>query len=132
MAVGPRQMRQLQAAGTALLLDARDAERFMGDREPLDTKAGHIPGARNYPFTANLDADGRFLDAGRLRACFDAALQGTPPEAVVMMCGSGVTACHNLLAMELARLPGARLYPGSWSQWITDPSRPVASGPAMA
>lgn len=127
--VTSRQLRAMQTAGTGLVLDARDAERFLGEREPLDTKAGHIPGARNYPFSANLDADGRFLPAERLQACFEAALQGVSPESVVAMCGSGVTACHNLLAMHVAGMHGARLYAGSWSEWITDPSRPVAAGP---
>ncbi|MEM9056243.1 MAG: sulfurtransferase [Pseudomonadota bacterium] len=130
LAIERRQLRAMLTAGTGVLLDARDAERFMGEREPLDTRAGHIPGARNYPFPANLDDDGVFLKPAQLRACFGAALQDAEPQSVVMMCGSGVTACHNLLAMDVAGLPGARLYPGSWSEWIADPSRPVASGPA--
>lgn len=116
-------------ADGAVLLDARAAQRFMGDSEPLDARAGHVPGARNYPYAANLDHTGRFLPAAELRACLDAARDGKPPEQLICMCGSGVTACHNLLAMSIAGLPGAKLYPGSWSQWSADESRPVATGP---
>ncbi|MBT8137656.1 MAG: sulfurtransferase [Gammaproteobacteria bacterium] len=111
------------------VLDARAAERFLGEQEPLDRRAGHIPGAHNYPFTANLDRDGRFLSPSELRVCFDAARQSTSPKKIICMCGSGVTACHNLLALEIAQLPGARLFPGSWSEWCADPQRPIASGP---
>ena len=96
--------------------------------EPLDPVAGHIPGALNRPFKDNLDAGGRFLPPGQLRAAFDTLLAGRPTSEVVHQCGSGVTACHNLLAMELAGLPGAALYPGSWSEWCADPARPVAVG----
>ncbi|NND61198.1 MAG: sulfurtransferase [Gammaproteobacteria bacterium] len=122
---------QLQAelASGALLLDARSADRFMGDIEPLDSRAGHIPGAHNYPFAANLDERGHFLQAAELRACFDAASGDHNASEIICMCGSGVTACHNLLAMAIAGLPGARLYPGSWSEWCSDPDRPVATGP---
>jgi len=112
------------------LLDVRNAERFRGDVEMLDTVAGHIPGARNRPFGGNLDADGRVLPAAALREHFEAALDGVAPERAVLMCGSGVTACHSLLAMEIAGLPGARLYAGSWSEWIRDPDRPMATGAA--
>ncbi len=115
-------------AGTLLLLDAREAARFRGEVEPIDPVAGHVPGARNLPFSANLDAQGCFLAPPQLRARFAAVLGDTAPEQVVHMCGSGVTACHNLLAMERAGLHGSRLYPGSWSEWITDPRRPVARG----
>jgi thiosulfate/3-mercaptopyruvate sulfurtransferase len=111
-----------------LLLDARGAERFRGDVEPLDPVAGHIPGAINRPFTQNLGPDGTFKRAAALRAEFDALLHGVPAATVVHQCGSGVTACHNLLAMEIAGLPGARIYPGSWSEWCADTSRPVARG----
>jgi len=112
-----------------VVLDARAAPRFLGDTEPLDKRAGHIPGAHNYPFAANLDRDGQFLPASELRVYFDAAIQDETADHVICMCGSGVTACHNLLAMEIAGLPGARLYPGSWSEWSRDPERAVATGP---
>jgi thiosulfate/3-mercaptopyruvate sulfurtransferase len=116
------------AQHTLLLLDARAPERFRGDVEPLDPVAGHIPGARNRPFAQNLNADGTFKSPASLRADFDAVLAGTPHAQVVHQCGSGVTACHNILAMEIAGLPGTRLYPGSWSEWCSDPARPVARG----
>lgn len=111
-----------------LLLDARAPERFRGEVEPIDPVAGHIPGARNHPFTLNLADDGRMLPAEVLRQRFSPALGGRAPAEVVCYCGSGVTACHNLLAMEVAGLPGGRLYAGSWSEWIRDRARPVASG----
>jgi thiosulfate/3-mercaptopyruvate sulfurtransferase len=109
-----------------LLVDARAPERFSGAVEPLDPVAGHVPGAVNHPFSANLSADGRFLPPGELKRLWLERLAGTEPANVIAMCGSGVTACHNLLAMELAGLPGAKLYAGSWSEWIRDPKRPVA------
>jgi thiosulfate/3-mercaptopyruvate sulfurtransferase len=93
------------------LLDARGAERYSGAVEPIDSKAGHIPGALNRPFTSNLDASGRFKPAAELRAEFSRLLAGREPASVVHYCGSGVTACHNLFAMELAGLPGSRIYP---------------------
>jgi thiosulfate/3-mercaptopyruvate sulfurtransferase len=96
--------------------------------EPLDPVAGHVPGAVNYPFTGNLGPDGRFLPAAELRRRWLERLDGTAPGNVTLMCGSGVTACHNLLAMEVAGLPGAHLYAGSWSEWIRNPARPVARG----
>jgi thiosulfate/3-mercaptopyruvate sulfurtransferase len=111
-----------------LLVDARGAERFAGRNETLDPIAGHIPGARNHPFLANLGTDGRFLDAQELRRRWLTVLGSQPPSALIAMCGSGVTACHNLLALEHAGLPGARLYAGSWSEWIRDARRPVATG----
>jgi thiosulfate/3-mercaptopyruvate sulfurtransferase len=89
---------------------------------------GHIPGARNRFFRNNLDADGRFKPAATLRDEWLAELEGAAPEQVVHQCGSGVTACHNLLAMEIAGLPGSRLYPGSWSEWCADRCRPIARG----
>jgi thiosulfate/3-mercaptopyruvate sulfurtransferase len=114
--------------GRVRLLDARSGERFRGEVEPLDKAAGHIPGALNRFFKDNLDADGRFKPAPRLRADF-VALLGTHSAAdTVHQCGSGVTACHNLLAMEHAGLTGSLLYPGSWSEWSADPVRPVARG----
>lgn len=111
-----------------LLVDARAPERYAGAVEPLDPVAGHVPGAVNYPFTDNLAADGYFLPAAELRRRWEARLAGTSPENVIAMCGSGVTACHNLLSLEVAGLPGAKLYAGSWSEWIRDPERPVALG----
>lgn len=111
-----------------LLLDARGAERFAGRNETLDTIAGHVPGARNHPFLGNLSADGKFLPAAELRRRFDVLRGALPPSAIVSMCGSGVTACQTLLALEYAGLPGARLYPGSWSEWIRDPARSIATG----
>lgn len=108
------------------VLDARAPERFRGDIEPLDPVAGHIPGALNRCFKDNLEADGRFRPAEALRRDF--AAWADDPSRVVHQCGSGVTACHNLLAMTHAGLVGSRLYPGSWSEWCADPSRPVARG----
>jgi thiosulfate/3-mercaptopyruvate sulfurtransferase len=110
------------------LLDARAPERFSGRSEPLDAVAGHIPGAVNHPFTINLDANGRLLGADELAARFDRAQGGVNNDHTILMCGSGVTACHLLLAMEAADKHGAKLYPGSWSEWIKDPSRPIAKG----
>jgi thiosulfate/3-mercaptopyruvate sulfurtransferase len=117
------------ARGEQLLVDARSAERFAGENETIDPVAGHIPGARNHPYTANLDAQGRFLDAGRLRDAWQSTVRGASARQLISMCGSGVTACHNLLALEAAGLSGARLYAGSWSEWITDPAHAVARGP---
>jgi thiosulfate/3-mercaptopyruvate sulfurtransferase len=110
------------------LLDARALPRFRGEVEPLDPVAGHIPGAQCAVFTDNLGGDGRFLPAEQLRARFDALRGSRPVESLVVYCGSGVTACHNLFAMSLAGYPLAPLYAGSWSEWITDPARPVATG----
>ncbi|MDO9315888.1 MAG: sulfurtransferase [Burkholderiaceae bacterium] len=110
------------------LIDARAPERFRGDVEPLDAQAGHIPGARNRFFKDNLAASGRFKSAEALRAEFLVLIGTRPAAEVVHQCGSGVTACHNLLAMAVAGLDGAALYPGSWSEWSSDPTRPVARG----
>lgn len=120
--------RELEA-GRILLLDARGADRFAGQNETIDPVAGHVPGARNQPFALNLDSSGRLQSSAALTALWRAVLGDTPATQVVAMCGSGVTACHNLLAMELAGLPGARLYAGSFSEWIRDPARKVATGP---
>lgn len=109
-----------------LLVDARAAERFTGAVEPLDPVAGHVPGAVNHPFSANLSSDERFLPPAELKRLWLERLAGTPPPEVMAMCGSGVTACHNLLALEMADLKGAKLYAGSWSEWIRDPKRPIA------
>jgi thiosulfate/3-mercaptopyruvate sulfurtransferase len=109
-----------------LLLDARAPERFRGEKEPIDRVAGHIPGAKNRYCNENLSAEGTFKPPAQLKKEFEQVLQDTPASEVVNYCGSGVAACHNLLAMELAGLRGARLYAGSWSDWISDPKRPVA------
>lgn len=108
------------------LLDARSLPRFLGEVEPIDPVAGHIPGARCAPFNENLAPSGRFLEPEQLRARFSKLLDGRPSETLAAYCGSGVTACHNLFALCLAGYPLAPLYPGSWSEWIVDPARPVA------
>ena len=113
---------------TLLLIDARAAERFRGDTEPLDPVAGHIPGAMNRPYARNVKADGTFRSARELRGEFEAMLHGRPVEDVVHYCGSGVTSCHNVLAMAVAGYPLTRLYPGSWSEWVSSRVRPVATG----
>jgi len=110
------------------LLDARSPDRYRGENETLDPVAGHIPGAINRFFRLNLEADGRFKAATILRKEFTEILENSAPGNVAHYCGSGVTACHNLLAMEIAGLTGSRLYPGSWSEWCSDSSRPVAKG----
>lgn len=116
-----------------LLIDARSPERFAGQGETLDPVGGHIPGAINRFYFDNLDDAGcYFKPADELRAEFLAAIGPRDPATVVQQCGSGVTACHNLLAMEIAGLPGSRLYPGSWSEWCADPSRPMATGTTVA
>jgi thiosulfate/3-mercaptopyruvate sulfurtransferase len=111
-----------------LVLDARAAERYRGEVEPIDPVAGHIPGARNRPHSQNLTPEGSFKPASELRSEFEALLGGRPAASVVHQCGSGVTACHNALAMTIAGLPGSRLYPGSWSEWVADPARPIVRG----
>jgi thiosulfate/3-mercaptopyruvate sulfurtransferase len=110
------------------LLDARAPERFAGKVEPIDPIAGHIPGAVNHPLTTNLGVDSRFLSAEELRKRYSASQAGVSDDRTIAMCGSGVTACHLLLAMEIAGKKGARLYAGSWSEWIRDPTRPIAIG----
>lgn len=112
-----------------VLIDARGPVRFRGEQEPIDPVAGHVPGAINRPFTDNLGTDGRFKSPAQLRGEFERLLAGRAPNAATLMCGSGVTACQNLLAMHHAGLVGARIYAGSWSEWISDPARPVAVGP---
>lgn len=111
-----------------LILDARAADRYRGENETLDPMGGHIPGARNRFFKENLTADGYFKPAAQLRQEFLAISANTPLEQIVHQCGSGVTACHNLLAMEYAGLHGTSLYPGSWSEWCCLPSHPIATG----
>ena len=110
------------------LLDARAAPRYRGEVEPLDPVAGHVPGARNRPYTDNLEANGRFKSPRQLAAEFRTVIGDHAPQAVIHMCGSGVTACHNLLAMEIAGLHGSRMFAPSWSGWISDPRRAVAVG----
>jgi thiosulfate/3-mercaptopyruvate sulfurtransferase len=110
------------------LLDARNAQRFRGENETLDPVGGHIPGAVNRFFKDNLEPSGRFKPAATLRAEYQLLMEGRGAAGVIHSCGSGVTACHNLLAMEVAGLAGSRLYPGSWSEWCADPSRAVATG----
>jgi thiosulfate/3-mercaptopyruvate sulfurtransferase len=117
-----------QRAPLKMLVDARSAERFSGQAEPIDPVAGHIPGAFNRFHKSNLDDDGAFKPARVLRQEFEALLGGRAPGDVIHSCGSGVTACHNLLAMEHAGLAGSLLYPGSWSEWSSDPARPIARG----
>jgi thiosulfate/3-mercaptopyruvate sulfurtransferase len=117
-----------QMSQSIFLLDARAAPRFRGEVEPIDPVAGHVPGAHNRPFSENLTSDGRFKDPATLRSEFSALLAAVPPDHVVHMCGSGVTACHNLLAMEHAGMTGSRIYAPSWSGWIDHRTRPVATG----
>jgi thiosulfate/3-mercaptopyruvate sulfurtransferase len=114
--------------GSILLVDARAAPRYRGDVESIDAKAGHVPGALNRPFSENLDASGRFKSPAQLRGEFYALIGAFQPWQVVHMCGSGVTACHNLLAMEAAGMQGSRVFAPSWSGWIADASHAVAAG----
>lgn len=118
----------LNQSSLQTLIDARAPARFRGELEPIDPVAGHIPGALNRPYSDNFGPDGRFKSPAQLRAEFDALLGGRRPATVVHHCGSGVTATPNLLAMELAGLGRAALYAGSWSEWCSDPARPVAKG----
>jgi len=108
------------------LVDARAPDRFRGENETIDPVGGHIPGAVNRSFKDNLLPDGRFKPASELRAEWLALMAGVEPDEIIHQCGSGVSACLNLVAMEIAGLPGSRLYPGSWSEWCADPGRPVA------
>jgi thiosulfate/3-mercaptopyruvate sulfurtransferase len=124
--VDSKSVQQAVTQSDMLVIDARAEERFNGEIEPLDRVAGHIPGSINLPFEDNLHISGKFLPEDELRALYAGILDEVKPEQVIQMCGSGVTACHNVLAMEHAGLKGARLYVGSWSEWITDASRPVA------
>jgi thiosulfate/3-mercaptopyruvate sulfurtransferase len=124
------QLRDALGTQRVLLVDARPADRFAGRNEVIDPVAGHVPGAVSRPCGANVDANGRFLPAATLRAHWLQVLGARQPTEAAMMCGSGVTACHNLLALEIAGLPGAALYAGSWSEWIRDPARPVSDAGA--
>ncbi len=126
--IDAEQLRKRLGDPALTLLDARAQPRFRGEVEPIDPVAGHIPGAQCAAFTDNLGADGRFLPAEQLKARFSTLIGTRKPEALVAYCGSGVTACHNLFALSLAGYPLAPLYAGSWSEWITDPQRQVATG----
>jgi len=126
-------MRELTIRSDWRMLDARAPERYRGEVEPLDKKAGHIPTARNHPYMTNLDERGTFRTPEELRARFASSMGQVPSDQIVCYCGSGVTACHNLLAMEHAGLKGGKLYPGSWSEWSSDDSREIETGePAAA
>ncbi len=124
--VGADDVLHLLEGDTTLLLDARATERYRGETEPIDPRAGHIPGALSAPFTGNLGTDGRFLPPQALRDRY--AAFGATSHPVIAYCGSGLSAAHDLLALELAGFDGARLYEGSWSDWSSDPSRPAATG----
>jgi thiosulfate/3-mercaptopyruvate sulfurtransferase len=122
------ELERLRGENSTLLLDARGAARYRGEVEPIDPVAGHVPGALNRPFGDNLDANGLFKSPAQLRTEFAAVMGDRGPGEVIHMCGSGVTAAHNLLAMEAAGLHGSRLFAPSWSGWVSDASRPVAKG----
>lgn len=130
MRVSIEDVQRRMADARTLLVDARGPERFEGKLETIDKVAGHIPGAHNHFYKWNLGEDGTLRSPADLRARYDALLDGRSPGEMVMYCGSGVSACHNLLAMEHAGLTGTALYPGSWSEWSADPSRPMETGPA--
>lgn len=125
------EVRQRLDAAAIQLVDARAPERFLGRSEPIDSVAGHIPGALNHPLSDNLDSRAMFLAPEELRRRWLRTLNGHDPAMLVSMCGSGVTACHNLVALRAAGLAGGRLYAGSWSEWIRDPSRPVVLSSAV-
>jgi len=127
--VDANEVEAMRLRADARLIDARAATRFLGEQETLDPVAGHIPGSVNRFWQHNMGYDGRFLSPQELHAEFAEILGDVRPQDVVHSCGSGVTACHNLFAMELAGLTGSRLYPGSWSEWCADPARAVATGP---
>ena len=130
MRVSIEDVQRRMVDGRTLLVDARGPERFEGKSETIDKVAGHIPGAHNHFYKWNLGDEGTMRPPAELRARFDALLAGRDPGEVVMYCGSGVSACHNLLAMEHAGLTGTPLYPGSWSEWSADATRPIEKGPA--
>lgn len=126
--VTSREVELLLQDPSFVFIDARAPERFRGEQEPIDPVAGHIPGAVNRFHGENISDDGFFLPAEILRQAFEAIAGDLPPDHLIVYCGSGVTSCHHLLAMEIAGLYGARLYVGSWSEWIRDPKRPIATG----
>ena len=121
-------VKALSAEFPPLLLDARGAERFRGEVEPIDSRGGHIPGAKNWPFTQNVDADGLWKGRDTIRALWERNTGSVEDKQWIAMCGSGVTACHLALAAEIAGISPPRLYIGSWSEWIRDSARPVAKG----
>lgn len=123
-----RQVAEQLQAGEICLLDARNGPRFRGEMEPIDSAAGHVPGARNHPCDKNLGSDRRLRSGEELREAYSEYAGKDGAQRVVHMCGSGVTACHNLFAMELAGFDNNQLYVGSWSEWISDPRRPIATG----
>jgi thiosulfate/3-mercaptopyruvate sulfurtransferase len=125
--VATAELAHRQAAGD-LVVDARATPRYRGETEPIDPVAGHVPGARNWPFSNNVTTTGQFRPAAELHRELAQLLDGRKPEQLVAMCGSGVTACHLLLAMAVAGLEGGKLFAGSWSEWIRDPARPIATG----
>lgn len=125
MTAGPNDVAARIGRKDSRLVDARSPERYRGESETLDKAAGHIPGAANHFFQWNLNDRGTFRTRDELRARFEETLGGIPPERIICYCGSGVTACHNLLTMEHAGFPGAKLYAGSWSEWSSDPARPI-------
>jgi thiosulfate/3-mercaptopyruvate sulfurtransferase len=127
MTVTAQDLAALTSSPAIRLVDARAPERYRGEIEPIDPVAGHIPGAVNHPYQQNL-ADGRFRSPADLRQGFRESLGEVSGEQIVCYCGSGVTACHNILSLHQAGIPGARLYPGSWSEWVSDPSRPIERG----
>jgi thiosulfate/3-mercaptopyruvate sulfurtransferase len=126
--VTPEEAGRMARDPAARLLDGRAPQRYRGEVEPIDPIAGHIPGALNYPYQRSLQSDGTFRSPAEVRAELAAVLGQTPPDQAATYCGSGVTACHLILAAEYAGLAGVQLYPGSWSEWIADPSRPIAAG----
>jgi len=128
MVVGADAVLNASRNGSALIVDARAEMRFIGEIEPLDPVAGHVPRAKNSPFDDNLSMAGTLMTAEELRALYGDLLAGKAPQQVIHMCGSGVTACHNILAMEIAGLTGSKLYAGSWSEWVADPAHSVAKG----
>ena len=128
MAVGADAVLDASRNGSAVIVDARAEMRFIGEIEPLDPVAGHVPQAKNLPFDDNLSMAGTLMTAEELCELYGDLLEGKPPQQVIHMCGSGVTACHNILAMEIAGLTGSKLYAGSWSEWVADPAHPVAKG----
>ena len=125
MVADTQAVEQLLEQSDTNLIDVRDPKRFQGQTEPIDRIAGHIPGAINVPWKSNTDENGLYLAKAQLHDFYKTILHGIPPDKTVFMCGSGVTACHTLVALEYIGIKGARLYPGSWSEWIADPKHPV-------
>ena len=130
MLIGLEEVTARIGDGKTLLVDARGPDRFEGRAETIDKVAGHIPGAQNHFYKLNLAEDGTMLPPDTLKENYTHLLDGRAPEQAVMYCGSGVSACHNLLAMEHAGISGTPLYPGSWSEWSSDPERQIETGPA--